>query len=63
MRGNELLEKMELIDPAYVAAADAPPQRRKTHWLRWGVVAACLCLAIGAGSPSPVRGAATALGP
>ena len=25
MRGNELLDKMELIDPAYIEAADAAP--------------------------------------
>lgn len=65
MRGNELLEKMELIDPAYVAAADAPPKKRKTRWLRWGAAAACLCLVIGGlwaagkrGEPQPGPGAA-----
>ena len=64
MRGNELLEKMELIDPAYVAAADAPPKKRKTRWLRWGAAAACLCLVIGgiwaagrrSGEPQPGPG-------
>ena len=29
MKGNEFLDKMELIDPAYVEAADAKPKRRK----------------------------------
>ena len=26
MRGNELLDKMELIDPAYIEAADTAPK-------------------------------------
>ena len=47
MRGNELLEKMELVDPAYVAAADAPVKKGTPRWLRWGAMAACLCLVIG----------------
>lgn len=44
MRGNELLDKMELVEPAYVEAADAQPKRKK-HYARWGALAACLCLA------------------
>ena len=44
MRGNELLDKMELIDPAYIEAADAAPNKRKSAWAKWGVAAACLCL-------------------
>lgn len=44
MRGNELLDKLELIDPAYVEAADVPP--KKKHWLKWGALAACLCLIV-----------------
>ena len=47
MRGSELLEKMELVDPDYVAAAEAPPRKRRNPWLRWGAMAACLCLVIG----------------
>ena len=45
MRGDEFLEKMDLIDPAFVTAA-AEPSRQKEHrsvWVRWGAVAACLC--------------------
>ena len=30
MRGNEFLDKMELIDPAYVEAADATPKKKKS---------------------------------
>lgn len=44
MRGNELLDKMELIDPAYIEAADAAPNKRKSVWAKWGTLAACLCL-------------------
>lgn len=30
MRGNEFLDKMELVDPAYVEAADAMPTKKKS---------------------------------
>lgn len=46
MRGGELLDKMELVDPAYVAAADRPPQLRRVRWKAWASVAACLALAV-----------------
>lgn len=46
MKGNELLEKMALIDPAYLEAADAVP-KRKISWARFGALAACLCLITG----------------
>lgn len=45
MRGTELLDKMELVEPAYVEAADARTGKRRKIWLRWGAAAACLCLA------------------
>lgn len=48
MRGNEFLDKMELIDPAYVEAADTEPQKKKGIWIRWGAIAACLCFIVGA---------------
>ena len=35
MRGNKLLDKMELVDPAYVAAADAAPETRKKRRTLW----------------------------
>lgn len=47
MRGNELLDKMELIDPAYIEAADAKLKKKKNVWIKWGAMAACLCLVIG----------------
>lgn len=51
MRGNELLDKMELIDPAYVEAAyveaaDAALEKKKKVWTKWGAMAACLCFVI-----------------
>ncbi len=48
MRGNDFLDKMELIDPAYVEAADTKPRNKKNVWLKWGAMAACLCLVVGA---------------
>jgi hypothetical protein len=50
MRGNEFLDKMELIDPAYVEAADAALKKRKSVWVKWGAVAACFALMIFVGS-------------
>lgn len=43
MRGNELLNKIELVDPIYLEMADKQPNRKKHHWLKFGVIAACLC--------------------
>lgn len=48
MRGNELLDKMELADPAYVEAADRKPLRKRGGWIAWAAAAACLCLLIAA---------------
>lgn len=45
MRGNEFLDKMELIDPTYVEAADVKPKKKRA-WLRWGATAACLGLIV-----------------
>lgn len=51
MRGSELLDKMELVDPAYVEAAGAtPPAVKRRGWVKWGAVAACLCVLIGTGA-------------
>ncbi len=56
MRGSELLDKLELVDPAYVEAADRvpvkPPRRPKWKY----AAAACLCLALAGaflGGPAP----------
>ena len=48
MRGNELLDKMELIDPAYIAEADRAPGKKRIYWTRWAAMAACFCLIVGA---------------
>ena len=46
MRGMELLEGMELVDPVYVAAADEVPKRKKKRLVTGKLLAACLCLGI-----------------
>ena len=51
MRGNEFLDKMELIDLAYVEAADAKPKGKKNIWVKLGAMAACLCLVVGIAIP------------
>lgn len=43
MRGDELLEKMELIDPAFVTAADEASKKHRGAWVKWSAIAACLC--------------------
>ena len=48
MKGNEFLDKMELIDPRYVDAADAPSATGRRKRIRWGVIAACFCILISA---------------
>lgn len=47
MNGNDFLDKMEQIDPAYVEAADEVPKKKCAAWLKWGAVAACLCVVAG----------------
>lgn len=49
MRGNELLEKMELVAPYYVEAADIMPERQKKLLSRWTGIAACLAVIMFAG--------------
>lgn len=46
MRGNELLNKMEFIDPAYLEAAEKSPAPQRHRWFKYGLVAACLCVAV-----------------
>lgn len=60
MRGNEFLDKMELIDPAYIEAADAAPKVKRTVWTSWrAAMAACLCLVLLAGTAMAVSGSRT----
>lgn len=49
MRGNEFLDKMELIQPAYVEAADIKITKKKHFIVKWGAVAACIALMVFAG--------------
>lgn len=48
MRGNELLDRLELVDPAFIEAADQQPKKRRPVWLQIGGLAACLCIAAAA---------------
>lgn len=41
MNGTDLLEKMELVDPAYVEAADRASGKKRHKWIKWGAIAAC----------------------
>lgn len=50
MRGNDFLDKMELIDPAYVEAADDKPKRKKRQRATWGALAACFAIMLLAGT-------------
>lgn len=59
MRGNELLDKMSLVDPAYVEAAEAAPKVSKLRRVRWGAVAACVCILMGATTVLAVTGLGT----
>lgn len=47
MRGNEFLDKMELVDPAYVEAAEKKPPKRRRYRGKLAA-AACICLMSGA---------------
>ena len=46
MRGNDFLEKMGLIDPAYVEAADTATNKKKIPWKQWGAIAACFAVIV-----------------
>ncbi len=61
MRGDELLDKMEFVAPAYIEEADEEPkgapvfakepkkklQKKHYTWKTWAVLAACLLLVVG----------------
>lgn len=49
MRGNEFLDKMELIDPAYVETADTATKKKKHAWVKWGAAVACCAIVFLAG--------------
>ena len=46
MRGHELLETIENLDPAYIEAAACKPRVKRLGWIKWGALAACLCFVL-----------------
>lgn len=50
MNGKYLLGKMELIDPAYIEAADKKPEKKPIMWQRWTALAACITVAVISGT-------------
>ena len=48
MRGNEFLDKMGLVDPQYIEAAENVVMKKKNKWIGWIAVAACFCVIVGA---------------
>ncbi len=46
MRGNELLDKMELIDPKYIETAEIEYRNSKAFSWRWIWIAVCMCFAV-----------------
>lgn len=49
MRGNELLDKMYLVNPIYIEAADAMPKPASKKWQRFTALAASVALILCAG--------------
>lgn len=46
MRGNEFLDSMEYVDADLIEAAEISSGRNSRGWLKWGALAACLCLLV-----------------
>jgi len=46
MRGREMLDAIENLNPAYIEAAAEKPKAKKAGWRKWGAMAACFCLVI-----------------
>ena len=44
MNGNDLLDKMELIDPEYIEAAEKSLRHRSSVIIKYAAAAACLCI-------------------
>ena len=53
MRGQEMLDLMVDLDPAYIEAAAEKPRVRRNVWRRWGPMAACFCLLLAVISANP----------
>ena len=54
MKGEDLLQKMELADPAFVMEADEKPKKKVISIAAWAAVA-CLCLVLGLALHSGLR--------
>ena len=46
MRGNEFLDKLELVEDKYLEAAEQATGKKKLSWRKYGTIAACFCLLI-----------------
>ena len=46
MKTPKMVEAMNYIDDDLVSGAITYTRKKKTGWLRWGAMAACLCLVI-----------------
>ncbi|MBO6231581.1 MAG: hypothetical protein J6O50_13555 [Ruminiclostridium sp.] len=46
MNGKYLLDKMDLIDPAFIENADKKPRKKPIKWQQWTALAACLVLSV-----------------
>lgn len=53
MNGNELLDKMSLIDPMYIEAAEQAAPGKNKIWMKWAALAACVCVIALAASVLP----------
>ncbi|MBR2959648.1 MAG: hypothetical protein IKC19_08510 [Bacteroidales bacterium] len=49
MRGCEMLDTIENLNPAYIEAAAEKPKAKKAGWRKWGAMAACLAVVVIAG--------------
>ncbi len=46
MRGDEFLDKLELVEDAYLEAAEQATGKKKVSWRKYGTLAACLCMLV-----------------
>lgn len=51
MRGREMLETIENLDPAYIENAARKPKSRRNDWVKWVAIAACLAIVLAVGAP------------
>ena len=52
MRGCEILEAIEHLNPAYIEAAAEKPKAKNIGWLKWGAMVACLCVVVALAIPT-----------